>query len=148
MLILFALCLIVGLLLSIGGAYQYIFMSREKISDATIRFGNTFLYVDILLYGVLGFLIVVRSAVQGIGKSAYVLGAGIAELLARGLICAYLPAIINGGPIDSTASGAAFAAVCFGDPGAWIAASLVLLFPLYRNILGMRYEKEEKKSVG
>lgn len=144
MLILFGLCLTVGLLLSVGGAYQYIFMSREKISDATIRFGNTFLYVDILLYGVLGFLIVVRSAVQGIGKSAYVLGAGIAELLARGLICAYLPAIINGGPIDSTASGAAFAAVCFGDPGAWIAASLVLLFPLCRNILGMRYEKERK----
>ena len=143
MLILFVFCLAAGLLFSLNGAYQYVFMSRDKISEATIRFGNTFLYVDLFLYGVLGFLIVVRSAVQGIGKSAYVLGAGIAELLARGIICAVLPTVINGAPIDSTASHAAFVAVCFGDPGAWIAASSVLLVPLFRNILGKRYDEEK-----
>ncbi len=74
MLIMYAFCLTAGLLLSIGGAYQHIFMSEDKISEASVRFGNTYLYVDFILYFILGFLIVTRSAVQGITKVGYVLG--------------------------------------------------------------------------
>ncbi|CDC62562.1 mATE efflux family protein DinF [Clostridium sp. CAG:448] len=132
-------CSLTGFLLSINGSYQYIFLSADKVSEATVRFGNTFLYVDIALYAILGFLIVTRSAVQGICRSGYVLGAGIAELFARILICSFLPAAINGAPIDASASTLAFAAMCFGDPGAWIAASVLLLIPLTRNIIRMHY---------
>lgn len=91
-------------------------------------------------YAVLGFLIVVRSAVQGIFLPAYVLGAGAAELTARIVICSFLPALVNGALIDSGASSLAFAAVCFGDPGAWICASLLLLIPLFRYITGKKYK--------
>ena len=126
MLIATAVCMTVGFLLSIGGAYQYIFMSADKISEASIRFGNTYIYVALLFYVFLGFLIVTRSAVQGIFKTGFVLGAGTAELTARILICSLLPQIVNGGPIMAGASDLAFAAVCFGDPGAWILASVVL----------------------
>ena len=129
-------CSLTGFLLSINGSYQYIFLSADKVSEATVRFGNTFLYVDIALYAILGFLIVTRSAVQGICRSGYVLGAGIAELFARILICSFLPATINGAPIDASASTLAFAAMCFGDPGA---ASVLLLIPLTRNIIRMHY---------
>ena len=104
-------------------------MSTDKISAETIRYGNTFMYVDMAFYAILGFLIVVRSAVQGVFLAGYVLCAGVAELVSRILICAFLPQIVNGGAIDSSASTAAFAAVCFGDPGAWALASLVLLLP-------------------
>lgn len=135
MLITFGICLTVGMLLSIGGAYQYIFMSADKISADTIRYGNTLLYVDLIFYAILGFLIVIRSAVQGMCLPLWVLGAGIAELAARVLICAYLPGIVNGAPVNSTASTLSFAAVCFGDPGAWILASVVLAVPLFRYIL-------------
>lgn len=140
MMIIFAFCLASGLLLSIGGAYQYIFMSADKITAETIRFGNIFIYVDVAFYAALGFLIVVRSAVQGIFLPAYVLGAGAAELTARIVICSFLPALVNGAPIDSGASSLAFAAVCFGDPGAWICASLLLLIPLFRYIIGKKYK--------
>lgn len=139
MLILFAISLAVGLLFSINGTYQYIFMSADKVSVETIRFGNILIYVDILFYAVLGFLIVVRSAVQGISLPTYVLAAGIAELFARIAICAYLPPLINGAPIDSGASSLAFAAVCFGDPGAWICASVILSIPLIRYIIRQKY---------
>lgn len=139
MMILFVFCLVVGGLLLINGAYQHIFLSEEKISPASLRFGNICLIIDVSMFFVLGFLIVSRCAVQGIGKSGYVFGAGIAELVARVGICAFLPAIVNGAPIDNSASLWAFAAVCFGDPGAWIAASLVLLIPLIKNITKMKY---------
>ena len=141
MVIVSLICLAGGLLLSINGAYQYIFMSADKVSSETIRFGNIFLYVDIAFYVVLGFLIVVRSAVQGIFLPAYVLGAGVAELTARVLICSFLPQIINGAPIDSGASSLAFAAVCFGDPGAWIFASALLVIPFVKYIIRKKYKK-------
>lgn len=141
MLIIFAFCLAAGLLLSINGAYQYIFMSPEKITPESIKFGNIFIYVDIALFFVLGTLFITRSAVQGIGKAGYVLGAGIAELIARIVICAFLPPLVNGGEITCKASELSFAAVCFGDPGAWLAAVIILAIPTFRYIMNMKYEK-------
>lgn len=139
MLAIYVFCLGAALLLTIDGAYQYIFMSAEKITAESIKYGNIYVYLDFALYFVLGFLIVVRSAVQGVCRSGFVLGAGIAELTARTLICMFLPVIINGGAINSSASAAAFFGVCFGDPGAWTLASLVLLVPLFKNIIKQKY---------
>ena len=134
MAIISVLCLALGMLFSIGGGYQYVFMSADKVSAESIRYGNTYLYVALIFYIILGFLIVVRSAVQGISRTGYVLGAGLAELVARIVICSALPPLLNGGPINASASHLAFVAVCFGDPGAWLCASLLLLVPLFRYI--------------
>lgn len=139
MLIIYAICLIAGLIASINGAYQYVFMSKDKISAQSIAFGNAYVFVDFALYFVLGFLIVVRSAAQGICKSGFVLGAGIAELVARILTCSFLPIIVNGGAINASASAPAFYALCLGDPMAWALASLILLFPFIKNILKKHY---------
>lgn len=117
MMIIYAACLVCGLLLSIDGAYQYIFMSSEKVSQASIAFGNAYVYIDFGLYCILGFLIVIRSAVQGVGRAGFVLGAGIAELIARVVICAFLPAAVNGAAIDSSASLGAFCAPRSVDSG-------------------------------
>lgn len=137
--ILYVICLISALLLSINGAYQYVFMSKDKINADTIRFGNDYVLVAFIPYFILGFLIVIRSAVQGVCKAGYVLGAGIAELIARSCICAFLPIIINGGEINASASRWAYIATCAGDPGAWLFASLLLLIPLFKNILAKKY---------
>ena len=139
MLITSALCLVVCLLCCIGGAYQYIFLSPDKINEQTILFGNTYLYIDLSLYFVLGFLIVTRNAAQGVCRSGYVLGAGAAELVARTLGCAFLPVLVNGGAITASASLASYVALCFGDPLAWLAGSIVLVFPFLRNILKTKY---------
>lgn len=147
MLVIYAVCLAAGLLLGIGGRYQYIFMSADKVTAESIRFGGTCLVIDMTLCFILGFLIVTRSAVQGIFKPSYSLAAGIAELVARTLICIIMPPLINGGAIDKNASVAAFAALCFGDPGAWIAASLVLLYPLFRYIIKCRYKNDVIKTA-
>ena len=71
LIIVWTMCLIsiaAGLLLSRGGGYLYIFLSPDKVTAETMRYGNTYLYVDLSLYLFLGFIFVVRNCVQGIGK--------------------------------------------------------------------------------
>ena len=125
-----------GMLLTINGAYQYLFMSADKITAATIRYGNLYLYVDLSMYFALMILFVFRSGVQGVGHAEFALVAGCAELVARVLICAFLPKLVNGGAIDSSASVGAYIALCFADPGAWILAVVSLIYPVTRYLLG------------
>lgn len=66
----------IGLLLTRNGFYLHVFLSDDKVTAETIRYGNTFLYVDFSMYIFLGFIFAVRNCVQGIGKSQFVLGAG------------------------------------------------------------------------
>lgn len=128
-----------GLLLSINGTYLRIFLSADKITEETIRFGNDFLYIDLSLYVFLGFVFVMRNCVQGIGRPQFILGAGAAELVGRVVICLILPALFAGGEVSAAAPRAAYYALCFADPAAWLAADLVLLVPFVRNIMKMDY---------
>ena len=142
LIIVWTMCLIsiaAGLLLSRGGGYLYIFLSPDKVTAETMRYGNTYLYVDLSLYLFLGFIFVVRNCVQGIGKPQFVLGAGAAELAARVSVCLLLPPLIAGGAVNSDAPRAAVYALCFADPFAWMAADAVLLVPFLRNIMKMDY---------
>ena len=67
--------------------------------------------------------------------------AGCAELVARVLICALVPPLVNGGAIDSSASVGAYIALCFGDPGAWLLALVSLLYPTVRYLFGVQGKK-------
>ncbi len=140
MLGLYLFILVSGMLLTINGAYQYIFLSADKISEQSVWYGNLLLYVDFSLYFIVGLLLVFRNAVQGICKSGFVLAAGCAELVARVLICAFVPRLINGGEINSTADPSAYIALCFGDVSAWIAGTIVLIIPTVKYILNRKTE--------
>lgn len=141
-LILFVVLAGAGLLLTIGGAYQYLFLSADKVTEQSVRFGNGYLYVALSFYFLLAVLFIWRSAAQGIGQSGFTLLAGTAELVARVLVCLLLPAAVNGGPIDSEASAAAYYALCFADPIAWLGSVLALTYPFVRYILMKKYPKK------
>ncbi len=128
-----------GLLLSIRGAYQYIFLSRDKISAHSIKFGNLYLYVSLPCFIFLGLLFIWRNGDQGIGKPAYTLGAGIAELVARIVVCLVLPTAVNGAALNFSASSAAFVALCFADPIAWICADVILVIPIIKYVYKKKY---------
>ena len=128
-----------GLLLTLNNTYLHIFLSADKITADTIRFGNTFLYVDYSMYLFLGCVFITRNCVQGIGRSQFVLGAGAAELVARIAVCLTLPAAVAGGVVSAQANPLAFYALCAADPMAWIAADIVLAIPFFRNILRRDY---------
>ena len=134
-----------GLAATIGDGYLYLFLSADKVTAETIRYGNTVLYVNFAMLLFLGFIFVVRNAVQGIGRSGFVLLAGGAELVARVLVCAFLPAAFAGGEVSAAAPAIAFYALCAADPCAWIASDLVLLIPFVRNICRMDYRYAMKK---
>lgn len=129
----------IGLLLCRGGLFYHVFLSADKITPETIRYGNSLLYVDFSMYLFLAFILVIRNCVQGIGRSGFVLGAGAAELVARIGVCLILPAAVAGGAVSADAPELAFYALCAADPLAWIAADLVLSVPFVRNILRKDY---------
>ena len=69
MAILCALSMAIGLLMTIDNAYFHIFLSADKITPETIRYGNTFLYVDYATYLMLGGIFLMRNCDQGIGRA-------------------------------------------------------------------------------
>ena len=122
--------LIIGLSLTIGGTYQYLFLSPSKVTSESLRYGNLYLYVSIPCMGILMVLFVIRNALQGLQKPLWPFFSGVGELLARSLICLFLPALFNGGPINSEASGIAFIVTSSADPAAWVLNVLISIFPL------------------
>ena len=130
---------IIGLLLTINGTYLHIFLSADKVTAETLRFGNSYLYIDLSLYAFLGFIFVARNCVQGIGKPQFVLGAGAAELVARVAVCLLLPAALAGGVVSAEAPQAAVYGLCVADPFAWMSADAVLCIPFFRNIMKEDY---------
>ena len=122
--VLAGLSILLGLGLSVGGSYLRIFLSADKITAETIRYGNTFLYVDLAMYLFLGFIFVVRNCVQGIGESRFILA-----------VCLLLPALLAGGEVSAAAPRLAFYALCAADPAAWVAADAVLMIPFLRDIM-------------
>ena len=129
----------IGLLLSIDGLYLRVFLSADKVTPETIRYGNTLVYVDFGLFLLVGFIYIIRNCIQGIERPQYVLCAGAGELIARITVCLLLPAAVAGGKVDANARPLAFYALCAADPAAWIASDLVLCIPFFRHILRQDY---------
>lgn len=132
-----------GLLLTINGAYLKLFLSADKITPQSIKFGNYYLYVALSMYFLLGILFVWRSAAQGIEKPHFTLLAGTAELVARIAVCFFLPEAVNGGPVNSEASLLSYVALCFADPLAWLGSVLALTYPFVKYICLKKYKNTD-----
>lgn len=123
--------ILLGGLLTINGAYIHLFLKDDKINSDVIKYGNIYLYVVLPLYPLLMLLFIFRNSLQGIEKPLWPFLAGIGELTGRILVCTFLPAIVNGGKINSSASDVSFMMVALADPMAWLFADLFLLIPGY-----------------
>jgi len=128
-----------GLLMTIGDTYFHVFLSADKVTPETIRYGNAFLYVDYAMYLLLGGIFLMRNCDQGIGRSQFTLAGGAAELVARIAVSSTLPAAIAGGVVSASAPSLAFYALCAADPAAWLATDIILAIPFIKNILRQDY---------
>ena len=137
--------LAIGLLLTINGSYQYLFLSADKISEQSIAYGNTYLFVATPCLILLMVLILFRNVLQGLEKPLFPFLSGVGELAARVLVCSFLPALINGAAIDSTASIVSFVGAVLGDPIAWIASPLIALVPIIYYMKKLPVEKEAEE---
>jgi Na+-driven multidrug efflux pump len=141
--IFYVILTIVGLLITINGAYMYIFLKPDNITPEAIHYGNLYLYLCVPSDLILLILFICRHSLQGLDRPLFPFLAGLGELAARTLCCILLPQLVNGGPVNSMASTASFIAVCLADPLAWVAASGIMIIPLMKTIFG----KKNKKHV-
>ena len=130
---------VVGLPLLINGFYQYLFLSQDKISEASIFYGNVYLWMSIPSLLFILFLFLFRNALQGLEKPLWPLLGGVSELVLRIFVCAVLPRIIYG-QLNSSSPVLAYYIVASGDWVAWIGAALTMLPPL------LYYLKKYKKG--
>lgn len=139
-------CMGIGFLLKIDGAYMRIFLADEVITPQVLKYGDAYLYVILPTQIFLGVLYVFRNTLQGLEKPLWPFLAGVGELLARVLWCLFVPPLVNGGPIDSSASLLSYACTCAADPAAWLMACLFMVPPFFvimRRKIGEK-SKEEK----
>lgn len=142
-LIFWGICLIIGLCLTINGFYQHFFLASNKISQESINYGNLYLYLSVPSLVILMFLFLVRNTLQGLQKPLWPFLSGVGELLARVLICSFVPSLIAGGPINSSVGLLPFFGAILGDPGAWLISPLISLVPMIMAFskLPMKEEK-------
>lgn len=137
------LCIAIGLLLTINAAYMHIFLYNSIITESSILYGNTYLYITLPFYFGLGIIYIGRNTIQALGKPLFPLLSGLWELVARLIVCTFLPSLVNGGPINSQASLASYMMVCFADPITWVISGLIVFIPSVYYI----YKKFPKEDV-
>jgi len=120
----------IGLLLTINGAYQHIFLAGDKITEESIEYGNNYLFVSLPCLGFLAVLFVSRNVLQGLQKPLFPFLAGVAELCVRTFICGVLPQLVTGAVITSSTPFEIYLLVCAADPITWCISSLILTIPV------------------
>lgn len=143
LLVICGVLLVLGMLLTINGAYQYVFLSADKVSEETIAFGNVYLYLSIPTLFFLGMLFLARNVLQGLQKPFWPFMAGIGELFARIFVCVFVPSWIAGGPINSTSGPIPFIGAALGDTVSWLVAALILVPSMISAILHYSKSKGE-----
>lgn len=120
-LITYALILIVGL--SCSKYVPYIFLTDNDVNEKVIFYCSTYLYILTPFLICQGLLQLSRSVLQGIKKPIITLLSGIGELIARILVCAFIPSLINK---TNPTSDESYIGVCFSTPSAWVVSLLIM----------------------
>ncbi len=113
-------CSLFGVILSNLSAMplSLLFMKQEEMNDYIRQCIREILLYNSFFYVTLGSLLVLRNALQGLGHSILAMGAGLFEMIARSMVA------------FASISYFGYAAICFSNPTAWVAANLILV-PLY-----------------
>lgn len=122
-----AVCAAIGIAFSaaLGKPLMHLFLNAEtdpvlaERYDAVLSLGYRYLLIRGAFYFPLGLIHIYRNALQGIGKSALAMIAGVTELAGRSLASFVL--------VDAWG----FLGVILSDPTAWICADLFLIVTYY-----------------
>lgn len=103
-----------------GDVVALLFVDAKEVEILT----NTrqFMMANVIFYFPLALVNIVRFMIQGLGYSKFAIIAGVCEMAARSLVGFCLVPVFG------------YAAVCFANPCAWIAADLFLI-PAYRKVM-------------
>ncbi len=107
----------------------YLFLPAEEVNERVIFYCSSYLMVLSPCIILQGGLQLSRSSLQGVEKPLIPFFSGIGELVARTLVCLFLPGLVSP---DNPLSDKGYLAICFSTPLAW-AFSFVFMggFTLY-----------------
>lgn len=135
-LIIWAIMSIIGLLLTINGAYIRIFLNPDIITEQTIYYGNTFLYTCIpFMWGAAG-VYLGRCYLQGLQKPLWPFVGGMLELVFRISIPLILPRAVNGWVLNAEVANLelAYFFLCSANWVAWVVNGIFLMSIAYRAL--------------
>lgn len=121
------------LLLSINGTYQKIFYAESSITDASIKFGNLYMYIIIPCAATTQWIFICRTTLQGMQKPLYPFVGGMLELVARFIFSLGIPLIITKGlPATAEMADSIYPWIAVADMAAWCFANAWLIPNLIR----------------
>lgn len=121
----YAIILVIGL--SLINYVPYIFLPANEldgIKGETIKYYcSTYLKIMIPFLIMQGITQMSRSSLQGIKKPIIPFISGVGELLARVLVCLFIPQLINP---NNPLSNESYVGICFSTPIAWITSAIIM----------------------
>lgn len=126
--------LIAGFVLVFFGKY-FVTLFIEKPTPEIYSYAQQVFNYSAIFFIPLGFILVYRNVLQGMGDSFIPMIAGVAELIARAVVAFTLPKFIG------------FVGICLADPVAWIAAAVPLMIAYYRKINKIMDENKYNEEI-
>lgn len=126
--------LIAGFVLVFFGKY-FVMLFIENPTPEIYSYAQQVFNYSAIFFIPLGFILVYRNVLQGMGDSFIPMIAGVAELLARAVVAFTLPKFIG------------FVGICLSDPVAWIAAAVPLMIAYYRKINKIMDENKYNEEI-
>ena len=123
--------LIAGFVLVFFGKY-FVMLFIENPTKEIFSYAQQVFNYSAIFFIPLGFILVYRNVLQGMGDSFVPMMAGVAELVARAVVAFTLPKFIG------------FVGICLSDPVAWIAAAVPLMITYYRKINKIMNENDDE----
>ncbi|HIS57622.1 MAG: MATE family efflux transporter [Lachnospiraceae bacterium] len=119
-----------GIFMVVSGNYlSLLFIRQEEMTPLIQESISRFLLFNSIFFPFLGILLVLRNSAQGLGFSVMAMGAGLFEMVARSVVAFCFVSVFG------------FAAICYANPAAWVAACVILV-PIYLHAL-----KQVKKMI-
>lgn len=124
--------MIVGIFTSQDALYLNIFLSQDNLSRLSkdkdfTYYAYTYSFISFALYPLLATTVVSRNFLEGIKRPIFPFFSGIGETGVRIFAALALPVLING---QNPISRESFIGLSAGQPGAWLASSLIMVIPI------------------
>lgn len=134
-------CCAIGFIYSVA-AFVFLFFFGDKIALLFLDAGETSILGNVRLYLLVGgafyfalaLVDIVRFTIQGLGFSKLAVLAGVCEMVARGVVGAFVVPV------------AGFLGACFASPVAWVFADIFLI-PAYISVMKSLERKNENRSL-
>lgn len=122
-----------GINILFGHTFTSLFLSEG--GEQVYTYSQLYLTTIAVFYPALCILFILRNSLQGMGESFMPMMGGVAEFIARLLVCMVLPSLIG------------YFGVCLASPAAWLAADIPLIWKYVTLMKQHPYQIEHMRQM-